>query len=178
MTQNLKDIVREAQANQEDTCAEDEAEESGKSTDEIQDKSEQELENTVNITPPSKYTNEIVDLKKISCTNCKERFIKKQFLGLHIRYKHEGQKDNDFTLVFEETREDQSKLECDQCSFSSKYLMNLNRHHEQMHKKRKTKENINSVNKRTKPVKGFSCNLCEYKCVTKFNHNHHINRMH
>ena len=64
MTKKLKDIVREAQANQENTGSEDQAEESDKSTNEIWDRSEQELEKTVNITPPPKNTDETVDLRR------------------------------------------------------------------------------------------------------------------
>ena len=140
--------------------------------------SEKEHEKSVNITPPPEYAEESVHLRNFKCNKCKERFITQQFLESHKRYKHVQQTDNNLTLVVENNIEDESKFECDQCSFSSKYLKNLNRHKEVIHKKRKPKDHISSAIKRSKVIKGFSCESCDYKCVTKFNLNRHVSRMH
>jgi hypothetical protein len=133
---------------------------------------------SVNITAPPEHDDEIINLKHFSCNKCEERFLTKQFLEIHSRYKHVKHKEDDLALMSEDDSDNQSKFDCDQCSFSSNYLNNLKRYEEAIHKKRKTKDQQSSENKRSKVNKGFVCESCNYRCEKNFNLNRHVTRMH
>ena len=120
------------------------------------------------LTPPPKYSEKPVQ-RPFPCLECTETFINKPFLKAHTRSKHEADNSEVQSSAVENT------FRCEQCDFSSIYKANLQRHHEKVHKKRKT---VSQGPVKQKKQLIFNCDDCNYKFDYKCNVKKHVARMH